>query len=80
MSLEMLEQLEAKIQTAVDTIVLLQMELEEVKQKNQSLEHRAKGLAEGRTELEQENQKMREEHDAFQQRIRALLGKMEDVE
>ncbi len=80
MSLEVLEQLEAKIQTAVDTIVLLQMELDEVKQQNQSLEHRARGLAEGRAELEQENQKMREEHEAFQQRIRMLLGKMEDVE
>ncbi len=80
MSLEVLEQLEAKIQTAVDTIVLLQMELDEVKQKNHSLEQRAKGLAEGRAELEQQNQQMREEHEAFQQRIRVLLGKMEDVE
>ncbi len=80
MSLEVLEQLEAKIQTAVDTIVLLQMELDEVKQKNQSLEQRANGLTEERAELEQQNQKMREEHEAFQQRIRVLLGKMDDVE
>lgn len=33
MSLEILEQLEAKVQMAVDTISLLQMEIEELKEK-----------------------------------------------
>ena len=42
MSFEVLEQLESKIQTAVDTITLLQMEVEELK------EDKAK-LAEKRT-------------------------------
>lgn len=80
MSLEVLEQLESKIQTAVDTITLLQMELEEVKQKNQSLEQKATSLHENCSNLEQQNQQMREEHEAWQERIRVLLGKMEDVE
>jgi cell division protein ZapB len=80
MSLEVLEQLEAKVQTAVDTITLLQMELEELKEKNSQLESEAGALKAGREELEQKNQQMREEHDAWQERIRALLGKMEDVE
>ncbi|MEZ9947118.1 cell division protein ZapB, partial [Vibrio breoganii] len=37
MSFEVLEQLEAKIQTAVDTIALLQMEVEELKEEKQAL-------------------------------------------
>lgn len=80
MSLEVLEQLEIKIQTAVDTITLLQMELEETKQLNQSLEHEVHALKESRTELEQQNQKIREEQESWQERIRVLLNKMDDVE
>lgn len=80
MSLEVLEQLEGKIQTAVDTITLLQMELEEVKQQNQQLEQEANSLRESRVELEQQNQQIKEEQEAWQERIRVLLGKMEDVE
>ncbi len=80
MSLEVLEQLETKIQTAVDTITLLQMELEEVKQKNQGLEQETTSLRGNCSNLEQQNQQMLEEHEAWQQRIRILLGKMEDVE
>jgi len=80
MSLEVLAQLESKIQTAVDTITLLQMELEEVKQKNQGLEQESTSLRDNCSELEQQNQQMREEHDAWQERIRILLDKMEDVE
>ncbi|UGA54622.1 cell division protein ZapB [Vibrio sp. VB16] len=80
MSLEVLEQLETKIQTAVDTITLLQMELEEVKQKNQGLEQETTSLRDNCSNLEQQNQQMLEEHEAWQQRIRILLGKMEDVE
>ncbi|MDG3084645.1 cell division protein ZapB [Vibrio hannami] len=80
MSLEVLEQLEAKVQTAVDTITLLQMELDELKEKNSQLEAEANALKEGREELERQNQQVREEHDAWQERIRTLLGKMENVE
>jgi cell division protein ZapB len=56
------------------------MELEEVKQKNQSLEQEAGMLRDNQSNLEQQNQRMQEEHDAWQQKIRVLLGKMEDVE
>ena len=34
MSLEVFEKLEAKVQQAIDTITLLQMEIEELKEKN----------------------------------------------
>ncbi|AJR07245.1 cell division protein ZapB [Photobacterium sp. BZF1] len=80
MSLEMLEKLEAKVQMAVDTISLLQMEIEELKEKNDSLAGEAQALRSGREELEQENNKLRHDHQAWQERVRALLGKMEHVE
>jgi len=80
MSLEVLEQLEAKIQTAVDTITLLQMELEEVKQQNVQLDQETSSLRQECSELEKQKQQMSEEQEAWQQRIRVLLGKMEDVE
>ncbi|PJC85650.1 septal ring assembly protein ZapB [Vibrio sp. HA2012] len=80
MSLEILEQLEAKVQTAVDTITLLQMELEELKEQNQQLISEAESLKGERTGLEEKASKMEAEHNAWQERIRTLLGKMEDVE
>ena len=66
MSLEVLEQLEAKVQTAVDNIALLKMEKEEL-QAQLDL-------------LKQENQQLRNDHQAWQERLRALLGKMDQME
>lgn len=80
MSFEVLEQLEAKIQTAVDTITLLQMEVEELKEDKQKLESEANELKASREELAQKMQNMNEEHSAWQERIRSLLGKMDNVE
>ncbi|MBV1840803.1 cell division protein ZapB [Photobacterium ganghwense] len=80
MSLEMLEKLEAKVQMAVDTISLLQMEIEELKEQNDTLANEAQALRSGREDLEQENHKLRDDHQAWQERVRALLGKMEHVE
>ncbi|EOX1790806.1 cell division protein ZapB [Vibrio cholerae] len=83
MSFEVLEKLEAKIQTAVDTIALLQMEVEELKEEKQQLQNEAQELREAREELEQraqQVQQVQQEHAAWQERIRSLLGKMEDVE
>ena len=80
MSLEILEQLEVKVQTAVDTISLLQMEIEELKEKNHSLLQEVESERSSRTETEQQAQKARDDQAAFEARIRGLLGKMEDVE
>ncbi len=66
MSLEVLEQLEAKVQTAVDNIALLRMEMEELKTQN--------------LRLKDENQQLRNDHQAWQERLRALLGKMDQME
>ncbi len=80
MSFEVLEQLEAKIQTAVDTIALLQMEVEELKEEKQQLVQQAEELRSGRAELEQKTAQIQQEQAAWQERIRNLLGKMEEVE
>ena len=66
MSLEVLEQLEAKVQAAVDNIALLKMELEELKTQN--------------LRLKDENQQLRNDHQAWQDRLRALLGKMDQMD
>ncbi|KDO13760.1 septal ring assembly protein ZapB [Vibrio metoecus] len=69
-----------KLQTAVDTIALLQMEVEELKEEKQQLQNEAQELREAREALEQRAQQVQQEHAAWQERIRSLLGKMEDVE
>ncbi len=65
MSFEVLEQLEAKIQSAVDGITLLKMELDELRAQNQ--------------QLKEENQNLLNEHQAGQERLRSLLGKMDQM-
>ena len=66
MSLEVFEKLEAKVQQAIDTITLLQME--EV----QNAQHQ-------REELERENNHLKEQQNGWQERLQALLGRMEEV-
>lgn len=45
MSLEVFEKLESKVQQAIDTITLLQMEIEELKEKNNSLSQKFRMLS-----------------------------------
>ena len=73
MTLDLLEKLESKIQNAVDTIALLQMEVEELKNDKQ-------GLLEKNDHLQQENIKLSEEHQQWQSRLSALVGKIEKAE
>ncbi|KOC87975.1 cell division protein ZapB [Winslowiella iniecta] len=79
MSFEVFEKLEAKVQQAIDTITLLQMEIEELKDQNNNLKQEV-NHASGNTEsLVRENQQLKEEQHVWQERLRALLGKMEEV-
>ncbi|MFS2225239.1 cell division protein ZapB [Pantoea sp. B65] len=79
MSFEVFEKLEAKVQQAIDTITLLQMEIEELKEQNNTLKQEV-SQASGNTEsLVRENQQLKEEQHIWQERLRALLGKMEEV-
>ncbi|KEY91577.1 cell division protein [Candidatus Photodesmus blepharus] len=80
MSFEVLEQLEAKIQAAVDTIVLLQMEVEELKADKERLTKETNELKKSREKLESKAQQIQQEHAAWQDRIRNLLDKMNNVE
>ncbi|MHA6313146.1 cell division protein ZapB [Pantoea sp. S-LA4] len=79
MSFEVFEKLEAKVQQAIDTITLLQMEIEELKEQNNSLRNDAQQFAGNHDALMRENQHLKEEQHVWQERLRALLGKMEEV-
>ncbi|RKR52780.1 cell division protein ZapB [Yokenella regensburgei] len=79
MSLEVFEKLEAKVQQAIDTITLLQMEIEELKEKNNSLAQEVQSAQHGREDLERENGQLREQQQGWQDRLQALLGRMEEV-
>ncbi len=79
MSLEVFEKLEAKVQQAIDTITLLQMEIEELKEKNNSLSQEVQHAQHQREELERENNHLKEQQNGWQERLQALLGRMEEV-
>ncbi|EYU14631.1 septal ring assembly protein ZapB [Photorhabdus luminescens] len=80
MSFEVFEKLEAKVQQAIDTITLLQMEIEELKEKNRSLSQEIQNATSSRESLTHENEQLKQEQQVWQERLRALLGKMEDVQ
>ncbi|WJV53750.1 cell division protein ZapB [Pectobacteriaceae bacterium CE70] len=80
MSFEVFEKLEAKVQQAIDTITLLQMEIEELKEQNNTLSQEIQAAAGSRDALMRENEQLQEEQKTWQERLRALLGKMEDVQ
>ena len=79
MSLEVFEKLEAKVQQAIDTITLLQMEIEELKEKNNSWSQEVQNAQHQREELERENNHLKEQQNGWQERLQALLGRMEEV-
>ncbi|MFT8209774.1 MAG: septal ring assembly protein ZapB [Symbiopectobacterium sp.] len=79
MSFEVFEKLEAKVQQAIDTITLLQMEIEELKEKNGQLSQEVQQAAASRETLVRENEHLKEEQQVWQERLSALLGKMEEV-
>lgn len=79
MSFEVLEQLESKIQQAVDTITLLQMEVDELKEKNDNLTQQIEAEASQKQQLIDENRSLKGEQGAWQERLRTMLNKMENV-
>ncbi len=66
MSIESLSQLEAKIQSAIETIGIYRMELEE--------------LREAKNKLEQENSSLRNELQSWSDKVGALLGRLDAVQ
>lgn len=79
MSFEVFEKLEAKVQQAVDTITLLQMEIEELKEKNNLVSQELQQAEGQKAELVSENGSLKEQLQGWQDRLHALLGKMEEV-
>ncbi|HEY0210945.1 cell division protein ZapB [Acerihabitans sp.] len=79
MAFEVFEKLEAKVQQAIDTITLLQMEIEELKEKNNSLAQEISQASSNRESLVTENEQLKQEQGVWQERLRALLSKMEEV-
>ncbi|HGN1707451.1 TPA: cell division protein ZapB [Providencia rettgeri] len=79
MSFEVFEKLESKVQQAIDTITLLQMEIDELKDKNGALNQELEAAKSGTDSLVRENEQLKQEQQAWQERLRTLLGKMEEV-
>lgn len=67
-----LDQLEGKIKQAVETIQLLQLEVEELKGKNDEANRKNE-------ELRKEHEQLKSEHQSFQDRLRSLLGQIDNV-
>lgn len=72
MSAEILDQLESKIKQAVETIQLLQLEVEELKDKNQQAQQ-------ANDALRGENEQLKAEQANWQERLRSLLGQIDNV-
>ncbi|MBR0573944.1 MULTISPECIES: cell division protein ZapB [Pasteurellaceae] len=72
MSVEILDQLEKKIRETVETIQLLQLEVEEFKGKNNELNSI-------KEKLTQENEALKAEQDKWQDRVRSLLGQIDNI-
>jgi len=73
MTFELLEKLENKINQAVETIALLQMEIDELKEDKVNLSNKTE-------QLQSENNRLNTEHKQWQERLSALLGKIEETE
>lgn len=79
MSFELFENLEAKVQQTIDTIELLKMEVEELKEKNKILSDELTNANESKIALIEENIAIKNEKEKWQERLRLLLDKMDGV-
>ena len=67
MSLELLSQLETKIQATLENIELLKMERDEEKQKNEA-------LLSQQQELTQKNQQLQQDLNSWSDKVNGLVG------
>lgn len=72
MSNVIFDELEGKIKQAVETIQLLQLEVEELKEKNNAANQAYETLR-------QEHEQLKGEQEEFQNRLRGLLGQIDNV-
>ena len=79
MSLEILNQLETKIQNTVNTINTLKQEIAILKQGNQELEQLINESSDEMKALRDENEKLKHDQQVWQQRIQTLLSKIGEI-
>ncbi|NUF26739.1 cell division protein ZapB [Gilliamella bombicola] len=79
MSLEILNQLENKIQHTVNTITTLQQEIATLKRGNQELEQLINDSSDEMKALRDENEKLKQDQQIWQQRIQNLLSKIGEI-
>ncbi|TSJ87905.1 cell division protein ZapB [Gilliamella apicola] len=79
MSLEILNQLETRIQHTVNTINTLQQEITRLKQSNQELEQLINDSSDEMKALRDENEKLKQDQQIWQQRIQTLLSKIGEI-
>ena len=72
MSFEVLDQLENKIKQTVETIQLLQLEVEELKEKNNKSQQENDALC-------GENEQLRNEQQNIQERLRSIIGMTDGI-
>lgn len=79
MSFEILNQLETKIQHTVNTINTLQQEIARLKQGNHELEQLINDSSDEMKALRDENEKLKQDQQIWQQRIQTLLTKIGEI-
>ncbi|MCX8582063.1 MULTISPECIES: cell division protein ZapB [unclassified Gilliamella] len=79
MSLEILNQLETKIQNTVNTINTLKEEISRLKQGNHELEQLINDSSDEMKALRDENEKLKQDQQVWQQRIQTLLSKIGEI-
>ncbi|MCO6553026.1 MAG: cell division protein ZapB [Gilliamella sp.] len=79
MSLEILNQLESRIQHTINTINTLQQEIATLKKGNQELEQLINDSSDEMKALRDENEKLKQDQQVWQQRIQTLLSKIGEI-
>jgi cell division protein ZapB len=80
MSTELFTQLEQKVGQAIDTIEMLMMVVDELKEENQRLSEAMNGQGEELEQLRQANTRLQEERDQWAGRLESLVARFSETE
>ncbi|MCO7233405.1 MULTISPECIES: cell division protein ZapB [unclassified Cobetia] len=80
MSTELFTQLEQKVGQAIDSIEMLKMEVEELKEENQRLNETKGSQGEELEQLRQANARLQEERDQWASRLEGLIARFSETE
>ncbi|UVK77754.1 MAG: cell division factor ZapB [Sodalis sp. Fse] len=79
MAFEIFDKMEEKVQQAINTIAFLKVEIKELKDKNNSLNKEIQQTQNNCKSLVNENTQLKQEQETWQERLRELLSKMDEV-